>query len=55
MGVAFLTGLSLGYFSSFNDIGKISKLNTNFNPSKNRILFEKKYSNWKKTIKKLLD
>ena len=55
MGVAFLTGLSLGYFSNLNDIGKISKLNTNFNPSKNRVLFEKKYSNWKNTIKKLLD
>ena len=55
MGVAFLTGLSLGYFSNLNDIGKISKLNKNFNPSKDRVLFEKKYSNWKKTIKKLLD
>ena len=54
VGVAFLTGLSLGYFSNLNDLEKIVKKDKVFNPESNRFAIDRDYSNWKKAVKKLL-
>ena len=54
VGVAFLTGLSLGYFSNLNDLEKILKKDRIFNPSSDRIASDSHYSIWKKAVNKLI-
>ena len=54
VGVAFLTGLSLGYFSNLNDLEKILQKDRIFNPSSNRIVSDSDYSIWKKAVNKLI-
>ena len=54
VGVAFLTGLSLGYFSNLNDLEKILQKDRIFNPSSDRIVSDIDYSIWKKAVNKLI-
>ena len=50
VGVAFLTGLSLGYFSNLNDLEKILQKDRIFNPSSDRIVSDSDYSIWKLSL-----
>jgi glycerol kinase len=54
VGVAFLTGLSLGYFSDLTDLEKILQKDMVFNPVINRFAIDTDYVNWEKAVKKLL-
>ena len=54
VGVAFLTGLSLGYFSNLNDLEKILQKDRIFNPSSDRTVSDIDYSIWKKAVNKLI-
>ena len=54
VGVAFLTGLSLGYFSDLTDLEKILQKDMVFNPVSNRFAIDTDYANWEKAVKKLL-
>ena len=54
VGVAFLTGLSLGYFSDLTDLEKILQKDMVFNPVSNRFAIDMDYANWEKAVKKLL-
>ena len=54
VGVAFLTGLSLGYFSNLKALENILQKDRIFNPSSDRIVSDIDYSIWKKAVNKLI-
>ena len=54
VGVAFLTGLSLGYFSDLNELEKILQKDIVFNPENNRLASDRDYFNWKKAVERLI-
>ena len=54
-GVAFLIGLSLGFFKNLDVISNYSEVDRIFNPKNDKVLIEHDYERWKEAVRKLLN
>ncbi|MBG0763605.1 MAG: glycerol kinase GlpK [Tissierellales bacterium] len=52
LGAAYLAGLAVGFWESFDEIVKINTINSKYNPSMSEKKSENYYQNWKRALEK---